>query len=38
MKFVVEYPLGVDAEGRSWANPASLVSFARALEDAGVDS
>ena len=35
---MVEYPLGIDADGRSWADPASITSFAQALEAAGVDA
>src|ERR1700722_7715635 len=38
MKFMVEYPLGIDAEGRSWADPASITRFAQSLEAAGVDA
>ena len=37
MKFMVEYPLGTDAEGQPWSKPSSLVAFAQALETAGVD-
>jgi probable F420-dependent oxidoreductase len=35
---MVEYPLGTDAKGRTWADPRSLVSFAQALEEAGIDA
>ncbi|HEX3796604.1 MAG TPA: LLM class F420-dependent oxidoreductase [Acidimicrobiales bacterium] len=38
MKFMVEYPLGIDDEGRPWATPSSMVAFATALEAAGVDA
>jgi probable F420-dependent oxidoreductase len=38
MKFAVEYPLGSDAEGRSWSKPSSLIAFAQALEAAGIDA
>lgn len=38
MKFMVEYPLGVDDEGQPWSKPSSIAAFAKALEAAGVDA
>ena len=38
MKFVVEYPLGIDDEAKPWAAPSSMAAFATALEAAGVDA
>jgi probable F420-dependent oxidoreductase len=38
MKFLCEYPLGTDDEGKAWAKPASIVAFATALEAAGIDA
>jgi probable F420-dependent oxidoreductase len=38
VKFMVEYPLGIDDEGNPWATPSSMVAFATALEAAGVDA
>jgi probable F420-dependent oxidoreductase len=38
MKFMVEYPLGVDDEGKPWATPSSMVAFATGLEAAGIDA
>jgi probable F420-dependent oxidoreductase len=36
MKFMVEYPLGVDRDGRPWSEPSSISAFATALEAAGI--
>jgi probable F420-dependent oxidoreductase len=38
VKFTVEYPLGIDDEGKPWATPSSMATFATALEAAGVDA
>ncbi len=38
MKFLVEYPLGVDDEGQPWSKPSSLTAFATAVEAAGIDA
>jgi probable F420-dependent oxidoreductase len=38
MKFMVEYPLGIDDGGQPWWKASSIVAFARALETAGVDA
>lgn len=38
MKFMVEYPLGVDDEGQPWSKPSSIAAVATALEAAGVDA
>jgi probable F420-dependent oxidoreductase len=38
MKFMVEYPLGLDDRGEPWSKPASIVAVAQALEAAGVDA
>lgn len=38
MKFMVEYPLGLDAAGEEWATPSKLIAFARAAEAAGIDA
>jgi probable F420-dependent oxidoreductase len=38
MKFMVDYPLGLDDRGDSWAQPDKMRIVARALEAAGVDA
>jgi probable F420-dependent oxidoreductase len=38
VKFMCEYPLGVDDEGQPWSKPSSIVAFATALESAGIDA
>lgn len=38
MRFMVEYPLGVDEAGEAWSKPASIVAFATALEAVGIDA
>jgi probable F420-dependent oxidoreductase len=38
VKFMVEYPLGVDDRGEPWSTPSSIVAVAQALEAAGVDA
>jgi probable F420-dependent oxidoreductase len=36
VKFMIEYPLGVAADGRPWSDPSSMAAFATALEAAGI--
>ncbi|HEY2331867.1 MAG TPA: LLM class F420-dependent oxidoreductase [Acidimicrobiales bacterium] len=38
MKFMVEFPLGLDDQGEPWSKPANIVAVAQALEAAGVDA
>jgi probable F420-dependent oxidoreductase len=38
VKFMVEYPLGIDGDGRPWSEPSSMTAFATALEAAGIDA
>ncbi len=38
MKFMVEYPLGLDDQGAPWSTPASMAAFAAAIEAAGIDA
>jgi probable F420-dependent oxidoreductase len=37
MKFMVEFPLGLDDRGEPWSTPAKMVAIAQAVEAAGVD-
>jgi probable F420-dependent oxidoreductase len=38
MRFMVEYPLGLDDQGEAWSTPSSMVAVAQALEAAGIDA
>jgi probable F420-dependent oxidoreductase len=38
MRFFVEYPLSVDADGGQWLRPQNMIRFAKACEDAGLDA
>jgi probable F420-dependent oxidoreductase len=38
MRFFLEYPLHIDADGGAWLDPAHMVRYAQAAEAAGVDA
>jgi probable F420-dependent oxidoreductase len=38
MRFFVEYPLSVDADGGAWLQPENMIRFAQTCEEAGVDA
>lgn len=38
MRYFIEYPCSVDADGRSWVDPEHMTAFAQAAERAGVDA